>query len=205
MPGEGIRPRRQAFGYDVEYSLDSMGFLGEMIDILEDLGWNHARRGRRRRLFAVRTRFSLHHLLEMADRLVFLRILLKEIAKKHGMFITFMPKPTTGDWRSGAHINLSMQAVDNPGVNMYEGEDGSGAQNRARVGGLMARRGDDRHRLPAPSTPITDWCPRSADSKAAPTPGRPRTSPTATNNRSAMLRLPQSRLLPSKTGRPICA
>ena len=44
----------------------------------------------------------------MADRLVFLRILLKEVAKKHNMFITFMPKPTIGDWRSGAHINFSM-------------------------------------------------------------------------------------------------
>ena len=29
LPGQGMRPRRQAFGYDVEYSIDSMGFLGE--------------------------------------------------------------------------------------------------------------------------------------------------------------------------------
>ena len=34
-PINGIRPRRQAFGYDVEYSLDSMHFLKELIDILE--------------------------------------------------------------------------------------------------------------------------------------------------------------------------
>ena len=33
--GEGLRPRRQDFGYDVEYSIDAMGFLGELIDILE--------------------------------------------------------------------------------------------------------------------------------------------------------------------------
>src|SRR6185436_11138997 len=38
--GRGLRPRRQAFGYDVEYSLDSMPFLKDMIDILEELGWN---------------------------------------------------------------------------------------------------------------------------------------------------------------------
>jgi glutamine synthetase len=69
--------------------------------------------------------FHYTDLLEMADRLVFLRILLKEVAKKHDMFITFMPKPTTGDWRSGAHINLSLQAVDNPGVNLFgSDEDG---------------------------------------------------------------------------------
>ena len=59
--------------------------------------------------------FGYTDVLQMADRLVFLRTLLKETAKKHGMFVTFMPKPTTGDWRSGAHINFSMQRVDSPG------------------------------------------------------------------------------------------
>ena len=39
-PTKGIRPRRQAFGYDVEHSLDSMHFLKELINILEELGWN---------------------------------------------------------------------------------------------------------------------------------------------------------------------
>jgi len=38
-PTKGIRPRRQAFGYDVEHSLDSMHFLKELIDILNGLGW----------------------------------------------------------------------------------------------------------------------------------------------------------------------
>ena len=42
----------------------------------------------------------------MADRLVFLRVLLKEIAKQKGLFATYMPKPTTGDWRSGAQHQL---------------------------------------------------------------------------------------------------
>ena len=30
-PIKGIRPRRQAFGYDVEHSLDSMHFFKELI------------------------------------------------------------------------------------------------------------------------------------------------------------------------------
>ena len=38
-PIKGVRPRRQAFGYDVEHSLDSMHFLKELIDILNGLGW----------------------------------------------------------------------------------------------------------------------------------------------------------------------
>ena len=65
--------------------------------------------------------FHYTNLLEMADRLVFLRILLKEVAKKNNMFITFMPKPTIGDWRSGAHINFSM--VDKNGKNVFDFDD----------------------------------------------------------------------------------
>ena len=95
-------------------SLDSMGFLGEMIDILEDIGWNLHDVVAEGAYSQFELDFHYTNVLEMADRLVFLRILLKEVAKKHGMFITFMPKPTTGDWRSGAHMNVSMQKVDNP-------------------------------------------------------------------------------------------
>ena len=35
---QAITPRRQAFGYDVEYSIDSMPFLKDMIDIIEESG-----------------------------------------------------------------------------------------------------------------------------------------------------------------------
>ncbi|WP_269751381.1 type I glutamate--ammonia ligase [Mycolicibacterium mengxianglii] len=35
----GLRSRRQAFGYDVEHSLDSMPFLKDMMDMLETLDW----------------------------------------------------------------------------------------------------------------------------------------------------------------------
>src|SRR2546425_706248 len=59
-----------------------------------------------------------------ADRLTFLRVLLKEVAKRHGLFVTYMAKPTQGDWRSGAHINHSIQALDRPGVNLFAAEDG---------------------------------------------------------------------------------
>ena len=43
---KGVRPRRQAFGYDVEQTLDSMHFLKELIDILNDLGLDDTRCGR---------------------------------------------------------------------------------------------------------------------------------------------------------------
>ena len=115
--GAGIRPRRQAFGYDVEYSIDSMGFLGEMIDIVENLGWDMHDVVCEGAYSQFELDFHYTDVLQMADRFVFLRVILKEIAKRHGMFVTFMPKPTTGDWRSGAHLNTSMRPINEHQVN----------------------------------------------------------------------------------------
>ena len=78
-PIKGIRPRRQAFGYDVEHSLDSMHFFKELIDILEELGWNLHDVVAEGAYSQFELDFHYTNLLEMADRLVFLRILLKEI------------------------------------------------------------------------------------------------------------------------------
>ena len=75
--GRGLRPRRQAFGYDVEYSLNSMPFLKDMIDILEELGWNVHDVVAEGAYSQFELDFHYTHLLEMADRLVFLRIALE--------------------------------------------------------------------------------------------------------------------------------
>jgi len=75
-PPQGIRPRRQAFGYDVEYSLDSMHFLKDMIDILDELGWNLHDVVAEGGYSQFELDFHYTDLLQMADRLVFLKILL---------------------------------------------------------------------------------------------------------------------------------
>ena len=134
-PIKGIRPRRQAFGYDVEHSLDSMHFLKELIDILNGLGWQLHDVVAEGAYSQFELDFHYTNLLEMADRLVFLRILLKEVAKKHNMFITFMPKPTIGDWRSGAHINFSM--VGKNGKNIFDAGNKWSKESLFAVGGLM--------------------------------------------------------------------
>jgi glutamine synthetase len=140
--GEGLRPRRQAFGYDVEYSIDAMGFLSELMDILNDLGWQLHDVVAEGAYSQFELDFHYTNVLEMADRMVFLRVLLKEIAKKHGMFVTFMPKPTTGDWRSGAHMNTSLVKVGKPDKNLYE--DGKGGWSQRDWRHSQARGRDHR-------------------------------------------------------------
>jgi glutamine synthetase len=193
-PENGIHPRRQAFGYDVEYSIDSMPFFKDMIDILEDMGWNLHDVVAEGAYSQFELDFHYTNLLEMADRLVFLRILLKEVAKEHGMFITFMPKPTTGDWRSGAHINLSLQSVDKPGINIFgDTKNGWSDESRYAVGGLMAH----AEALTAITCPTVNsyngLVPRVGGFEGGTVTWAPTNITYGYNNRSAQFRLPQSR------------
>jgi len=48
-----------------------------------------------------------------------------------------MPKPTIGDWRSGAHINFSMEDVNKPGKNIFTDGKSWSKESKYAVGGLM--------------------------------------------------------------------
>lgn len=192
-PAHGLRPRRQAFGYDVEYSLDSMPFLKELIDILQTLGWNLHDVVAEGAYSQFELDFHYTHLLEMADRLVFLRVLLKEIAKKHGMFITFMPKPTVGDWRSGAHINFSLQAADRPGENLFKDGAGWSEVSRQAVAGLMNHAEALTAITCATVNSYNGLVPRVGGFEGGTVTWAPTNITYGHNNRSAQFRLPQSR------------
>ena len=191
-PPESIKPRRQAFGYDVEYSLDSMHFLKELMDILGELGWDLHDVVAEGAYSQFELDFHYTDLLQMADRLVFLRILLKEIAKKHNMFATFMPKPTIGDWRSGGHINFSLNNIKT-NTNVFKDGDKWSQEAMHAVGGLLSHS--------EAITAIT--CPTvNSYNGLVPTVGgfeggvhtwAPVNITYGHNNRSAQFRLPQNR------------
>ena len=128
-----------------------MPFLADVIEQLNAMGWGLKNVVCEGAYSQFEVDFDYTTVLGMADRFTFLRILLKEIAKRHGLFVTFMPKPAQGDWRSGAHINWSVQSTANPGKNLFKDE----AQRRLERHGAMgrrrrapARRGADRGQLP---------------------------------------------------------
>jgi len=50
--------------------------------------------------------------LEMADRLMTCRYPVKEVARRHGVHATFMPKPLNAENGSGMHIHMSLARVD---------------------------------------------------------------------------------------------
>ena len=190
-PIKGIRPRRQAFGYDVEHSLDSMHFLKELIDILNGLGWKLHDVVAEGAYSQFELDFHYTNLLEMADRLVFLRILLKEVAKKHDMFITFMPKPTIGDWRSGAHINFSM--VDKNGKNIFDAGNKWSKESLFAVGGLMKHAEALTSITCSTVNSYNGLVPRVGGFEGGTVTCAPTNITYGHNNRSAQFRLPQNR------------
>ncbi len=192
MPG-GAKARRQAWGYDVEASIDSMGFLGELMDILGDLDWDLHDVVCEGAYSQFELDFGYTDVVRMADRLTFLRVLLKEVAKEHGAFVSYMPKITIGDWRSGAHINFSIQHLES-GDNLFgNSQDGFSDMALQAVAGLLRHGGA--------MSAITCSTVNSYKGLVAKVPGfeggvytwAPTHVTYGPNNRSAMLRLPQNR------------
>ncbi|MCP5467789.1 MAG: type I glutamate--ammonia ligase [Deltaproteobacteria bacterium] len=58
-------------------------------------------------------------MVEMADKLMWFKYIIKNIALKHGRTVTFMPKPLFGDNGSGMHCHQSIWKGDN---NLFAGD-----------------------------------------------------------------------------------
>ena len=204
-PPDGIRPRRQAFGYDIEYSIDAMPFLGQLIDILNGLGWGLHDVVAEGAYSQFELDFHYADVLTMADRLVFLRVLLKEIAKQHDMFVTFMPKPTTGDWRSGAHMNTSLVKVKQPGKNINQGTGGKFSQAAYHAVGGMLKHGAAITAVACSTVnSYNGLVPKVAGFEGGVYTWAPTHITYGHNNRSAMLRLPQNRFCIENRAADMC-
>lgn len=52
--------------------------------------------------------FRYDEALKTADNVMTFKLVVKSLAKRHGKYATFMPKPTSGEEGSGMHINMSL-------------------------------------------------------------------------------------------------
>ena len=81
--------------------------------------------------------FHYDEALKTADDIMTFKLAVKTIAKRHGLYASFMPKPKTGVNGSGMHINMSL-ARD--GVNVfYDGTDANHLSKEGYwfIGGIM--------------------------------------------------------------------
>ncbi|NJN88577.1 MAG: type III glutamate--ammonia ligase [Leptolyngbyaceae cyanobacterium SL_7_1] len=104
--------------YDLQGLLDNYTWVTEIVEAMNGLGWDVYSFDHEDGNGQFETDFAYCDALKMADRLTFFRLMVKEIARKHGFFATFMPKPFADRTGSGAHYNMSLADI-NTGENLF--------------------------------------------------------------------------------------
>lgn len=94
--------------YDVPCMMDNLAIIDTLVDALSDMGWGVYSFDHEDANGQFEIDFNYADALTMADRLVYFRLLANEIARQHGAFASFMPKPFANRTGSGAHYNMSL-------------------------------------------------------------------------------------------------
>jgi glutamine synthetase len=190
-PSGRLRPTP---AYDVESTLDVMEFLHPMVQAMKECGFGAFSFDHEGGDGQVEFDFDYAPSLVTADRVTLLRLMAKQIAKQAGLMVTFMPKPYTDAWGSGAHFNMSLTDAEN-GQNLFrDPEDIRGRGWSKTAYGFAA--GIMRHApaLAAICTPTVNSYkrlqPRLSDGTVS---WAPTWAAYGDNNRSCMLRLPRNR------------
>jgi len=185
---------RPTQAYDAEAAMDALPFLDPMARYMAETGFG---------VFSFDTEggdaqyefdFDYAPALQMADRLTFFRLMVRQVAKEVGLLATFMPKPYTGAWGSGHHFNMSLEETET-GINVFRDADdvrGKGWSKTAYsfVAGII------RHAraIAAVANPTVNsykrLTPRLPDGSVS---WAPIYAAYGDNNRSCMLRLPRNR------------
>ncbi|BCB25280.1 type III glutamate--ammonia ligase [Sulfurimicrobium lacus] len=104
--------------YDVRGFLDSYGYLDELVQAMDGLGWDVYSFDHEDANGQFETDFMYADGLTMADRFTFFRLMANELAHKRGWFTTFMAKPFGNRTGSGAHYNMSFADLET-GENLF--------------------------------------------------------------------------------------
>ena len=119
-------------------------------------------------------------LLEMGDMFMWYKYIIKNVAKRHGKTVTFMPKPIFEDNGSGMHTHFSLWK---DGVPLFAGDKYAGLSDMAlhAVGGLL------KH-----AASLLAFCAPTANSYRRLVPGfeAPVNLAMSARNRSAAIRIP---------------
>jgi glutamine synthetase len=104
--------------YDVLGLLESMDWLDEVIGYMNQLGWNVHCFDHEDANSQFEIDFEYADALTTADRYVLFRLMTKELARRHGLEVTFMPKPFVDRTGSAAHFNMSLASIKT-GENLF--------------------------------------------------------------------------------------
>lgn len=128
--------------------------------------------------------FKYANALEAADNIQTFKLVVKTIARKHGLYATFMPKPLHGINGSGMHMNMSLFKGKDNAFFDAEGEDQLSATALHFLAGLL----DHARALTAINNPIVNSYKRLVPGFEAPV-----YIAWSGKNRSPLIRVPSGR------------
>lgn len=104
--------------YDATRLLDNLPWISDLVAAMNELGWGVYSFDHEDGIGQFEIDFNYADALTMADRYVFFRFMANSIARRHGAFASFMPKPLGDRAGSGAHFNISL-ADAGTGANLF--------------------------------------------------------------------------------------
>jgi glutamine synthetase len=104
--------------YDVTGLLEEMGWLDEVVGYMNEMGWNVHSFDHEDANSQFEIDFAYSDALTTADRYTLFRLMTKQVARKHGYEVTFMPKPFADRTGSAAHFNMSLASLET-GENLF--------------------------------------------------------------------------------------
>ena len=81
--------------------------------------------------------FKYTNALKAADNMMTFKLVVKTIAKRHGLFASFMPKPVYGVCGSGLHINMSLSKDGKNIFNDHSAPNGVSKEAYQFIAGIM--------------------------------------------------------------------
>ncbi|MGE5689350.1 MAG: hypothetical protein ACM33B_02220 [Pseudomonadota bacterium] len=113
-------------GYDVETTILADPFLEPMVGYINALGWDVYSFDHEGGHGQYEFDFRYTDGLAMCDRMLIFRLMAKHVARTLGCYATFMPKPFSDSFGSGAHLNMSLADLET-GENAFDaGTNGRG-------------------------------------------------------------------------------
>ncbi|GAA2069558.1 type III glutamate--ammonia ligase [Aeromicrobium halocynthiae] len=107
--------------YAVPPLLDNLHWMTELVDHMNELGWDVYSLDHEDARGQFEIDFAYSDAMTMADRVVIFRTMANEVARKHGAYASFMPKPFADRSGSGAHFNMSLADLAT-GANLFESD-----------------------------------------------------------------------------------